>query len=54
MVSADAADRSCNEQRRMMDQVLCISRKTSSLLTRVVARWILLLCNSGFAWLQPL
>jgi hypothetical protein len=35
MVAADAADLTCEEQRRMIDQVFCISRITSSLLTPV-------------------
>jgi hypothetical protein len=37
MVAVDAADRSCEEQRRMIDQVLGISRRTSSLLTPVLS-----------------
>jgi hypothetical protein len=34
-VAADAADRSCEEQRQSIDQVLYTSRRTSSLLTPV-------------------
>jgi hypothetical protein len=37
IVAADAADRSRKEQRRMIDQALCISRRTSSLLTPVLS-----------------
>jgi hypothetical protein len=35
IVAADAVDRSCEEQRRMIDQVLCILRRKFSLLTPV-------------------
>jgi hypothetical protein len=54
MVAADAADWSFEEQRRMIDQMLCILKRTSSLLTRVVASKFLLHCNPCFARLQPL
>jgi hypothetical protein len=38
MVAADDADRNCKDQRRMVDQVWCISRKrTSALLTPVLS-----------------
>jgi hypothetical protein len=36
MVAADTADQSCEEQQRMIDRMLCISRRTSSLLTPVL------------------
>jgi hypothetical protein len=37
ITAADAADRSCEEQRRMIDHVLCISRRMSSLLSPVLS-----------------
>jgi hypothetical protein len=37
MVAADSVDRSCEEQQRMIDRVLCISRRTSSLLIPVLS-----------------
>jgi hypothetical protein len=37
MVAADTADRSCEEQRRMINKVLCISRRTSFLLPLVLS-----------------
>jgi hypothetical protein len=37
MVAANAADQSCKEQQQMFDQVLCISNRTSSLLTPVLS-----------------
>jgi hypothetical protein len=37
MVAAIVADRSCEEQQRMIDQVLFISRRTSSQLTSVLS-----------------
>jgi hypothetical protein len=37
MVADDAADRSCGEQQRMIDLVLCISRRTFSLLIPVLS-----------------
>jgi hypothetical protein len=48
MVAANAASQSCEEQWSMIDQ-MCISRSSSSLLTRVVAHRFLLRCNSHFA-----
>jgi hypothetical protein len=37
MVAVDVADWSCEGQRRMTDQVLCVSRRASSLLTPVLS-----------------
>jgi hypothetical protein len=36
MVAADAADQGCESQRRMIDHVLCISRRTCYLLASVL------------------
>jgi hypothetical protein len=49
MAATNAADQRCEEQWRMIDQVLCILRRTLSLLTHAVARRFLLRCNSCFA-----
>jgi hypothetical protein len=37
MVAADTADRSCEVQQRMIDQVLCISRRMLSLLISLMS-----------------
>jgi hypothetical protein len=37
LVAADVADRSCEEQQRMIDRVLCISRKTTTPLCPVLS-----------------
>jgi hypothetical protein len=49
MVAANAADQSCKEKWQMIDQVLCISRRTSSLLAPVLSTRFVLSSNSCFA-----